>query len=44
MRHGKQTDALLLDTFLFYMSLQHAERRDKVGMFERLVCCWQDQA
>ena len=41
MRHGKQTDALL---FLLYMSLQHAERRYKVGMFERLVCCWQDQA
>ena len=42
MRHGKQTDDLLLETFLFYISLKHAERRDKVGMFERLVCCWQD--
>ena len=43
MRHGKQTDEHLLDTFLYYISLERAERKDKVGMFERLVCCWQDQ-
>ena len=43
MRHGKQTDDLLLDTFLYYMSLAQVDRGDKVGMFERLVCCWQDQ-
>lgn len=43
MRHGKHTDEHLLDTFLYYMSLERAERKDKVGMFERLVCCWQDQ-
>ena len=43
MRHGKQTDDLLLDTFLYYMSLAQVDRGDKVGMFERLVCCWQDK-
>ena len=43
MRYGKQTDDLLLDTFLYYMSLAQVDRGDKVGMFERLVCCWQDQ-
>ena len=43
MRHGKQTEELLLDAFMYYMGLERAERREKVGMFERLVCCWQDQ-
>ena len=43
MRHGKQTEELLLDAFMYYMGLERADRREKVGMFERLVCCWQDQ-
>ena len=37
------TDDILLETFLFYISLKAADRKDKMGMFERLVCCWQDR-
>ena len=43
MKQNKNVDDLLLETFLYFCSIPQASKEDKCSMFERLVCCWQDQ-
>ena len=43
MKHNKNVDDLLLEAFIYFCSLPQASKEDKCSMFERLVCCWQDQ-
>ena len=43
MKQTKNVDDLLLEAFIYFCSLPKASKEDKCSMFERLVCCWQDQ-
>ena len=41
--HGKNSEDLLLESFLYHCSLPGINNQDRQTMFQRLVCCWNDQ-
>lgn len=43
LKHKKNLEDLLLETFLYFFSLPGPSNQDKCSLFERLVCCWNEQ-
>ena len=43
MKHNKNIEDLLLESFLYFFSISGQSNEEKCSLFQRLVCCWNEQ-